>query len=249
MRAAARTLAILIAVLGAAHPVAAGVRYSPAQPDRLAIIEITGSIVEADVGRFEEILEVNKTEAKSFRTVSLPMVFVSLDSPGGNVLAAMKIGRMVRAAFANVSVMPGKRCASACVFILASGGFRSVAETARIGLHRPVFAGAEFGSLPPTQAEDRYNRMLREVRKYLSDMGVSDQLFAAMARVPSQKMKWLSRREIEDYDLDGDDPAIAEWVRASQRNEMGEEWERKFDDHETCLNEGKSLAQCRHLLD
>ncbi len=232
-----------------ASAASADVRYMPPEPRRVGIIEIFGSIEPADGDRFADVLELAKTSAKSFYVDGVPLIMVSLNSAGGDVATAMKIGRLVRASFANTSVMTGGRCASACVFILASGAFRVVSADGRVGLHRPVFAGPEFGKLPPAQARDRYNRMLREIRSFLAGMGAPDQLYLAMTRVPSQEIRWLTRREVAEFDLDGEDPAIAEWIRAAQRNEMGEEMQRKFDEHSRCLQEGRAEQQCSRLLD
>ena len=60
-------------------------------------------------------------------------LIVLLDSAGGDGVAAMQIGRLLRKANAHVFVTG--ECASACIFVLASGVVR-VAPSYSVGIHR-----------------------------------------------------------------------------------------------------------------
>ena len=60
-------------------------------------------------------------------------LIVLLDSPGGDGMAAMEIGRLLRASNAHVFVTG--QCASACIFVLAAGVVRGAASLS-VGIHR-----------------------------------------------------------------------------------------------------------------
>lgn len=62
-------------------------------------------------------------------------VWFNLDSPGGDLDAAIKTGRIVRSWQGVTLVFDDGQCASACVLVLLGGVTRTVAGN--IGLHRP----------------------------------------------------------------------------------------------------------------
>lgn len=75
-------------------------------------IELHGEITKDDPARFRAVLaRLEQTEG------SLQLKRVHLDSGGGDVFAAMEIGRQIRAKLMATDV--SMRCISACVFIYA----------------------------------------------------------------------------------------------------------------------------------
>jgi hypothetical protein len=119
--------------------------------DPRGLIDLEGVISKSDVTKFSELVRVFVSKQDKNWTLRL-------NSPGGDVLAAMEIGLMVRKewmrtwssssrfAFAN----PPRMCASACVLILAAGARRSATE-ASIGVHRPRFDEHLFAGLDHTK--------------------------------------------------------------------------------------------------
>jgi ATP-dependent protease ClpP protease subunit len=142
-----------------------------------------------------------------------PQAVIHLDSPGGSVSAAMRIGELVRMGGMRTTVSRYDECSSACVLILAAGVIRVLFD-GRIGIHRPSFSEESGASmLNPEYATAQYNETADKVRSYLRRMGMSDDLFTAMLRVPSGQMRYLSAKELQSFGLDGEDPAWAEWYK------------------------------------
>jgi len=162
------------------------------------------------------------------------------------VLEAMKIGRALRRARAEVYVPPNAHCASACILVLASGATREVlgydpGENAEgpviaVGLHRPTFPTEEFAALSPEGAKIQYDHLRALVREFLNEMGMSDSLFQDMLRVPSQNIMWLDKNRLKNYGLEGEDPAFAEYVHAHGVEYCGAEYMDARDELDRCIS-------------
>jgi hypothetical protein len=94
---------------------------------------------------------------------------VYLNSPGGSIVDAMAIGRMLRKIGLSASVERGATCASACVYILAAAKSRRI--DGLVGIHRPYF-GSTKGAEPITSesVSKSYERLLQATRVYLREM-------------------------------------------------------------------------------
>jgi hypothetical protein len=149
-----------------------------------------------------------------------------LSSPGGDVLEAMKIGKLMRkfliTAWAPYSILlenggeywfgqacqgPGCACASACALIW----FGAVDRNGRVGLHRPRIDDPEFKVLPPAEATKVYRRTLDEIGKYLDEMEAPRSMIDAMVATNSADIRWV---DAEKDDLKRP-PSIAEWADAA----------------------------------
>src|SRR5665213_1124172 len=84
--------------------------------------------------------------------MGVPFITVELDTPGGDVMEAIQIGRLIHDRFIFTVVKPERVCASACVFILIAGASHTPTNSAHIGLHRPSFDPSYFANLTPQQA-------------------------------------------------------------------------------------------------
>jgi len=197
-----------ILVAGAPHAHSA-VYVSELDPNgRFAHLAIANEITAADATKFEKLVE--SLAAK------IDVVDVELNSAGGDVAAAMRIGRIIRSR-GLWTIAPddaGTKCASACVLILAAGVVRIGGEDSRVVIHRPYFQPALFASLARDQAQQRYAQMTNLVRSYLSEMGMPEDLFKEMLKVPSDEGRVLSYAELQDLTLVGWDPAYQEWLKA-----------------------------------
>jgi hypothetical protein len=109
----------------------------------------------------------------------------------------MALGRALRAASAHGYVPSRKRCLSACVLALA--GAKTRAAHGRIGIHRPTHADAARLSAAETRRRDEETR--QEIREYLSEMGIAPALYDAMYTVPPDKMRMLTRSELQLFGL------------------------------------------------
>lgn len=146
-------------------------------------------------------------------------VGVMLDCPGGDIFAAMKIGRHLRAMRAIAWVDSNGRCLSACVLVLAGAVSRQIGDGARVGIHRPYSDSTEPRTFGEQQA--KYDEVHRSVRAYLLEMNVPESLFDDMVRVPSSQMQLLSKKALNDYGLSGIDPVEADLRDAAAARDRG----------------------------
>jgi hypothetical protein len=172
------------------------------------IIEVTGVIDRATVSEFTAV---------ATRIRDWTIVF--LNSEGGDLVAAMEIGQIIRSRSLLTDVGGTARCASACVFILAAGVDRSA--YGKIGIHRPHFDDRYFADLTLAQPRAKYEQLQTMARSYLREMGMPDDLYIEMMRIPSDGIRWLSPEESYKLGLDGLDPAYEEWLRAQYAQQFG----------------------------
>jgi hypothetical protein len=214
-----------------------------------ARIEISGMITKADVAKLVKVIPYaieSSVAKKNNRGFARPVVL--LNSPGGDLNAAMEMGRILRQHFSWTMVISGAECSSSCIFLLASGVVRSAfGDTLRLGIHRHRYDANAFSRLSPTAAKEKYDQQLVMIRDYLREMGISDALFIEMSQVSSGGIKYLSRGRADELNLLGDDPAFAEWVRSKDTQKFGDTWIRERDLYIACLNEGRPVSECPTL--
>jgi len=92
-------------------------------------IAIFGEITKETARQFQE--EVERCERKAERVA----IVVCPNSGGGDLEAALKIGRMVREHESAVRIYESAVCLSSCVYILA-GGVVAIGE-GKVGIHAP----------------------------------------------------------------------------------------------------------------
>ena len=198
-----------IAPAAAAQSPAPVAQTPPAVARPVKVIEINGAIRSTLLPGLHSALESVDPDRYPAGVLSL------LDSPGGDGLAALEIGRMARSARAHVFVR--SRCSSACVFILASGVVRGVAANAIIGIHKPRLTTFVAGlgvvdviaASNPNAAKALAIADLRS-EEYLREMGIPDPLFKAMMAAPSDQMRILDGVELAEFGLSGIDAAYRE---------------------------------------
>jgi hypothetical protein len=142
-------------------------------------------------------------------------LIVLLDSPGGDGIAAMQIGRLLRAEKAHVFVTG--QCASACILVLASGVVRS-APAYSVGIHRGRITLSdknakiiqEIDTNTNPQAKALLEKFEKEVPIYFAEMGMPPDLFMAMQAHQYKGVYRLSKEELVFYGLNGFDPNYLE---------------------------------------
>lgn len=95
---------------------------------------------------------------------------IVLHSPGGSVMDALDMGRLIRKKGFTTAVENGRYCASSCPLVFAGGIERHAASKAMIGVHQ-VTALAREGAVP-ADGMQRVQRVSAECQRYLRDMGV-----------------------------------------------------------------------------
>lgn len=126
---------------------------------------------------------------------------VWLASNGGDIDAAMGMGRMLRRYGVFTMVGKDEQCLSACVFAFM-GGERRVAA-GRLGVHRPYFPSTQVE--PDRQA--RFRHMQNTVRNYIDELDFPPSLYEAVMAVPSETMKFLTPAEMKQFSLEGIRPS------------------------------------------
>ena len=159
-------------------------------------ILLEGEIVEGDLNRLRA------------RLLKYGNLGVSLNSPGGSLGEALKIGSFIRTAGLATHIPKSAVCASACVTIFAGGLIRTAHPDSNIGIHMAsaVFNDSfvqgmeavisEYGTeaTPYVVAmfeELAASAMLRQVY-FILQAGVSLRLLEATTSVPHDEIFWMS---------------------------------------------------------
>ena len=172
-----------------------------------AAIEAVGQITLNTPGRFLAFLQSQGGNAQ--RTVFL-------NSPGGNVLASMEFGMLLRrigatAIVAHIddnggdgAVRVSGQCFSACVYAFMGASKRVVPSRSQIGIHRMflVEEGVDASGTMLIHRRRVDNGDMRAVlMRYSRRMGVNPGLIEAAERVPSDSLDILSRAQIRGWHL------------------------------------------------
>lgn len=173
-----------------------------ASPREIKVVQITGSISRALLAKIKQQPLANDQDP-------IPAgVIVMLDSKGGDGMAAIEIGRLLRAAKAHVFV--AGECSSACIFVLSGGVVRS-APTFSVGIHQARITlsnnsgviSKEVDSSSNPVAQSLLDQYERTATRYFADMGIPADLFVAMQSFPAKRLHRLSSQEITLYGLNG----------------------------------------------
>jgi hypothetical protein len=147
-------------------------------------------------GEFDQAAPVRLARLVVEQQISQASVY--LNSPGGSLVAAMTIGRLLREQRFSTHVgrraadprKPGSGvCYSACPFAYAGGARRFLEDDSVLGIHR----AANRVPVPDDNAFEQ--RVAAEATTYLRDMGVSTRLFRMMQTTPHDSIRLLSRDE------------------------------------------------------
>jgi len=178
-----------------------------------------GKIVAGDYQRFRLALKGGNE----------PINAVNIVSPGGSVVEALQIGRLIRrlnfptnapslasfapearrqicAASARLDRSANCTCASACFLIWAGGVERSGND---IHIHRISYDRDYYGALSPNDAAVKYQEALETVRAYLNEMEIPDSIFEAMVKMPSYTTAILKEANYLAWP-----PSFGEWLTA-----------------------------------
>lgn len=224
----------------------AEIRFVPGSPAgapdnevRIAHVSVVGEIRPEGLPLLRQALEraLNETNVRTW--AKDPKVIVQISSLGGNVAAAMAMGRLLRSYAAEARVPPGATCASACILVVAGAVDRLSFDRSRFGIHRPRFASELFAGLSRHDAELKYRALATAVQQYLSEMGMPEQLYASLMQVPSGTLRYLSAAEAQSLGLVGEDPAYAEWIRARAQQIYVPGFLEGLEKYVECFNAGQ----------
>jgi ATP-dependent protease ClpP protease subunit len=126
---------------------------------------------------------------------------IDADTPGGEVFAAMEIGRMLREQRASITVRDGASCISSCVLLLMGAVERRIGDGGRVGIHRPSLGASARGG-PKQGGEDAIvDAMTAQLVLYAQTMGVPRAIVDAMMAIPPDRLRLLSVAELTAYGI------------------------------------------------
>ncbi len=180
-------------------------------------VNLFGEITSADAEYFEKLPELGLDMLKlSGKRLA---VQIHLNTPGGDVRAAMRIGRVARKIDALVRVARQGSCYSSCVLVLAGAGRRGIYEGGKVGIHRPFDPAARATS--PDRERAYYLSLQREIEEFLRESNVDTRLLQEMMLVPPERIQILTQTDLDRYGLDDDDPYIQESDARNEATKLG----------------------------
>ena len=162
----------------------------------LVEFEINGTISNSDYLFIKDVVE---------EFASPPFIKINLNSSGGEVLSAIKIGELVRNNYGITRVVGYKgKCFSACVLIYAAGIAKNIdigddGNWLPIGVHQHFL---ESTSVQTMSIEDGINYLKgtsKEIEKYFEFLGISRQLLSISLSVPKNSLRILTEKELKLY--------------------------------------------------
>lgn len=187
------TAALLLLIMSAAMPAAAAVEIAmaPSSDPELQLVAISGRIERGDAQRVQQFL------------ATLPkgrQVAVSLQSPGGLIDEALRMGRHFHANNIRTYVTgKGKECASACALAFLGGRdadgstFRVKGSGAKLGYHgfRRIVPDKEFTVSDMHEAIATTQRVLLSIADYLTSVDADIEFMSMMLETPNGSMSYL----------------------------------------------------------
>jgi len=176
--------------------------------DGTCVVSIKGDIDKQTVTRVKSLLNTQyiKRNCPHINGDVVPRVSAIFESNGGDVLAAIQIGELLRKLEANTFVLEG-RCASACVVSFVGGVTRNVSNDGIIGLHRPY--SMQY-SMSNVESRMSYKQINQKLQIYFRKLNISERLLEEMNAVSPYEMRWLSAKdsfsELQSLTIVGDDP-------------------------------------------
>ena len=245
----AGTRILLLLILLASFPVRAEVSGARNCSAGSCTLMIEGRIAANDVALVKQALE---------QTQGAGRLLLMLDSEGGDIAAAIEIGRLIRRWADSVALISlNSKCFSACVFVLAGGLHRTV--HGKVGIHRPFGAAPKTATYESTQKE--FRALEQSARKFLQEVNIPVALFDEMMSVPPQKLRILSEEELARYGVSQNDPIYEEVQDGKAAQALGvskEEYlRRKYRSERICnaisVNERKaglsvSISESAHIV-
>jgi len=205
------------------------------------VVQITGEINDTAVAQLQRIVTRTRQEAAA-NGYFFSFLSIELNSPGGSVNAAMKIGGIARKEGPAVVVNRDAICLSACVLILAGGSFREI--NGIVGIHRPYFA-VPRDEISAESTRAAFQTMLGDIRAYLREMNVAEGLADDMLHINPEDMRLLTRTDLMNYGLTEVDPVAMETFDLEQAQKYGldtQEYMRRKKEAETQCGGPASIA-------
>jgi hypothetical protein len=133
---------------------------------------------------------------------------VVLNSPGGSVVDALAMGRLIRERKFATEVEAGKYCASSCPLMFAGGIERRAGDRAVIGVHQ-VAAIKAVAKGPPRDEMSIVQTISARCERYLGEMGVDVRVWVHAMETPHDKLFVFKPDELKSLALITPQPTSA----------------------------------------
>jgi hypothetical protein len=195
------------------------VNWSDAFCELDPIFRLVGDVDLKMEGAIKRIYDsFNKSSRLSImRNNYIPVIF-HVESQGGDVEAALRIGRVLRELNAWVFVPYNSVCFSACVLIVAGGVDRTIIGF--LGIHRPYLSVLDRGQRE-REVVIQVTRIDNLISSYLREMRIPLSLLDAMKGVAPQDMRILSAEALQNFGLNSSDPIFDEMRTAHDAYRFG----------------------------
>jgi hypothetical protein len=140
---------------------------------------------------------------------------VSFASNGGEIDAALELGRLLRKLGVSTVVARGDQCMSACVFAFMGGDRRTVAG--QLGIHRPFFSWTR--EVPDRRSQ--YRQMQKRLQEYIEELDFPPSLYEAVMAAPPQSVNILTSADLKRFYLEGMSPSAEDEADAAAARDLG----------------------------
>lgn len=186
-------------------------------------LQLKGEITQSDVNALQRRIDmatsklqsdngyaslITSPDGEAYCNAKNVYIWATLNSIGGSVEAALRLGEIIRSTNSRIMVQDGDICYSSCVLVLAAGSRRYIERKAKIGIHRPFFGDSL--NVSDAAMEETYRRLTVRIESYLRQSGVLPQLATEMMRTPPEQVQILTRAELNHYGLATDNVAVQE---------------------------------------
>jgi hypothetical protein len=124
---------------------------------------------------------------------------IEFDSPGGDLIGGMVLGRAIRAYGFATRVSDGRECSSACAIAFLGGVSRYVSGGGKLGVHQFASQPAiEHPDSPQFTGKDAIidQDLVGQLLDYVKEMGVDSDVVAIASRTQPTDIHWLTKDEI-----------------------------------------------------
>jgi hypothetical protein len=165
-----------------------------------------------------------------------------LASNDGNATEAIKIAKLVRSLYTQVSVGPlTGRCVGACFLIFAAATERGTDGDHLLGIHRPGLAGSEWAALPTAEAALREDALQSPVRDFLVESEVPGELIGQLFSHLPTDAYYLSQGD--ETTLGSKSPTFQKFL--AKNCHWNDSLERAVYQGERPADDLRKLASCR----
>ncbi|TYC54098.1 hypothetical protein FMN50_13250 [Rhodobacterales bacterium] len=165
-----------------------------------------GTITGETPGKFADYLAEQQHEGNK----------VLLHSPGGSLLAGLKLGEIIRENLLETRVgiwkpdgfrgdiETGGICASACAYAFLGGTVRQVPEGNRLGFHQFFLSAPRAAEIPPDklgEALEKAQELSSIVVRYLLEMGIDARIFVLGSGAKPDEMFFPDESQLAEFAL------------------------------------------------